>query len=125
MDCYNFCQKCEDYFVTAGATGPTQIPFAASFLRNRISFRWQQYKRRHDADTLVPVTWDEFKVFLRRSLSDSQTFVDAYWGKIKKDSQYQLEEVLDWIAHLKHLQAVPREFDSAAAPNKEIMIQYF
>ena len=78
MDCYNFCQQCEDYFATAGATGPTRIPFAASFFRDRISFRWQQYKRRHDADTPVPVTWDEFKVFLRRSLGDSRAFVDTY-----------------------------------------------
>ena len=39
MDCYNFCQQCEDYFATAGAMGPTQIPFAASFLRDWISFR--------------------------------------------------------------------------------------
>ena len=23
IDCYNFCQQCEDYFATAGATGPT------------------------------------------------------------------------------------------------------
>ena len=23
MDCYNFCQQCEDYFATTGATGPT------------------------------------------------------------------------------------------------------
>ena len=86
MDCYNFCQQCEDYFATAGATGPTRIPFAASFLRDRISFRWQQYKRRHDADTPVPVTWEEFKAFFCRSLGDSQAFVDAYWGKIKRDS---------------------------------------
>ena len=78
MDCYNFCQQCEDYFATAGATGPTRIPFAASFLRDRISFHWQQYKRRHDADTPVSVTWDEFKTFLCRSLGDSQAFVDAY-----------------------------------------------
>ena len=41
IDCYNFCQQCEDYFATAGATGPTRILFAASFLRDRISFRWQ------------------------------------------------------------------------------------
>ena len=56
MDCYNFCQQCEDYFATAGATGSTWIPFATFFLRDRISFRWQQYKRRHDAKTPVPVT---------------------------------------------------------------------
>ena len=78
MDCYNFCQQCEDYFATARATGPTQILFAASFLRDRISFYWQQYKQRHDADTPVPVTWDKFKAFLCRSLGDSQAFVDAY-----------------------------------------------
>ena len=41
MDCYNFCQQYEDYFATAGATGPTQIPFAASFFWDQISFRWQ------------------------------------------------------------------------------------
>ena len=38
IDCYNFCQQCEDHFATAGATGPTQILFAASFLWDRISF---------------------------------------------------------------------------------------
>ena len=41
MDCYNFCQQCEDYFAIAGATGPTRIPFATSFLRDQINFRWQ------------------------------------------------------------------------------------
>ena len=51
--------------------------------------------------------------------------MNAYWGKIKRDSQYQLEEVLDWTAHLEHLQAVLREFDPAAAPNEEIMIRCF
>ena len=51
--------------------------------------------------------------------------MDAYWGKIKKDSQYQLEEVLDWAAYLEHLQAVLREFDPAATLNKETMIRYF
>ena len=41
MDCYNFCQQCEDYFANAKATRLTQIPFAACFLWNRISFCWQ------------------------------------------------------------------------------------
>ena len=78
IDCYNFCQQYEDYFATARATGSTRILFAASFLRDRISFCWQQYKRRHDVETPVPVTWEEFKAFLRRTLGDSQAFVDAY-----------------------------------------------
>ena len=41
IDCYKFCQQCENYFATAGATGPTQIPFIASFLWDWINFRWQ------------------------------------------------------------------------------------
>ena len=51
--------------------------------------------------------------------------MDAYWGKIKRDSQHQLEEVLDWAAHLEHLQAVLREFDPTATPNRETIIRYF
>ena len=35
-DCYCFCQKCEDHFGTAGATGPNRISFAASFLRGTV-----------------------------------------------------------------------------------------
>ena len=56
IDCYNFCQQCEDYFATKGAMGPTWILFAMSFFWDQISFRWQQYKRKHDANTFVPVT---------------------------------------------------------------------
>ena len=41
MDCYNFRQQCEDYFATVGAMRATRITFAASLLRDRISFRWQ------------------------------------------------------------------------------------
>ncbi len=40
MECYNFCQQCEDYFATYGAIGPNRILFATSFLRDRINFRW-------------------------------------------------------------------------------------
>ena len=71
IDCYNFCQQYEDHFATNGATGPTRIPFVASFLRERISFCWQQYKQRHDAKTHVQDMWDEFKTFFRRNLGDS------------------------------------------------------
>ena len=66
-----------------------------------------------------------FKAFFRRSLGDSQAFVDIYWGKIKRDSQHQLEEILDWTAHPEHLQAVLREFNPAATLNEETMIRYF
>ena len=87
--------------------------------------RWQQYKRKRDGNNSIPVTWDEFKAFFRRSLGNSQAFIDTYWKKIKRDSQHQLEKVFDWAAHLKHLQAVFREFDPAATLKEEIMIRCF
>ncbi len=31
MECYNFCQQCEDHFAICGATRPNRIPFATSF----------------------------------------------------------------------------------------------
>ena len=125
MECYNFCQQCKDHFAIAGAKGPNRIPFAISFLRNRINFRWQQYKQKHEAKSTVPITWEEFKTFLCQSLGDSRAFVDSYWAKIKRDSQYQQEDVLDWAVYLEHPQVVLQEFDSVAAPNKYTMIRYF
>ncbi len=83
MEYYNFCQQCKDHFATCGAIGPNQIPFAASFLRDRINFRWQQHKRKLEAESLVPISWDKFKAFLQKALSNSQTFVDSYWMKIR------------------------------------------
>ena len=54
MDCYHFCQQCEDYFETSGATGMNRTPFAATFFRGAISLRWAQHKRRHESAT--PIT---------------------------------------------------------------------
>ena len=98
MECYHFCQQCEDYFATAGATGLNRTPFAASFLRDRMSFRWHQHKLRSRA--VAPLPWNEFKAFLRKSLGDSRSFVDTIWSRIRRDSQYQQEEVQDWASHL-------------------------
>ena len=92
MDCYHFCQQCEDHFETAGATGSTRTPFAASFLRGKINFRWHQHRKQLGG---VSVPWEEFKAFLRKNLGDSRSFVDTIWSNIKRDSQYQLEEVQD------------------------------
>ena len=36
LDCYHFCQQCEDHFDTAGASGPNRIPFTASFPRGSV-----------------------------------------------------------------------------------------
>ena len=56
MECYNFCQQYKDHFATAGAKGSNRIPFAAFILWDRINFRWQQYKRKHEAESTVPIT---------------------------------------------------------------------
>ncbi len=125
IEYYNFCQQCEDHFAIYEATGPNLIPFPASFLRDQINFRWQQHKRKLEAESSVPIFWNEFKVFLRKALEDFLAFEDSYWTKIKRDSLYQQEEVLDWAAHLEHLQAVLKEFDPTGAPNETTLIRYF
>lgn len=64
-------------------------------------------------------------MFLRKSLRDSQIFVNNYCGKIKRDFQYQLENVKDWALDLEHLQAVLKEFDLIAGPDEDVLIRYF
>ena len=44
MECYYFCRQYENHFNMAGATGPKRVPFAVSFLHDRVNFRWQQHK---------------------------------------------------------------------------------
>ena len=124
MECYYFCQQCEDHFATAGATGPNRTPFAASFLRGRISFRWNQHKLRHQA-TEDPLSWGEFKAFPQKSLGDSRSFVDVIWNRIRRDCQYQQEEVQDWASHLEHLQSILMEFDAGGAPRESTLIRIF
>ena len=40
MDCYYFCQQCEDYFKTSSATGMNHISFAVTFHHGAISLKW-------------------------------------------------------------------------------------
>lgn len=125
MECYNFCRQCENHFATAGATGLNRVPFAATFFKKRALFCWQQHQRKYADKTDVPITWEEFKAFLQQSLGESKAFVDSIWNTIRKDFQYQLEEVLDWAAHLEHLQTVLKEFDLIAALNEAVLIWHF
>lgn len=37
-------------------------------------------------------------------------------------SKYSLEKIMDWLAHLGHLQAFVKEFDAEAAPSKDLLI---
>lgn len=115
MDCYRFCQQCEDHFETAKATGSNRVSFSALFLRGMMTQRWLQHKRRLTAISPGPPTWSQFKSFLRKNLGDSRAFVDGIWSKVKRDSQFQLEEVQDWAAHREHLQSILLEFDNAGA----------
>lgn len=62
MECYKFCQQCEDRFATAGAKGPNRIPFAASFLRDRANFSWQQHKSK--LEERLPVPAETYKIGL-------------------------------------------------------------
>ena len=55
----------------------------------------------------------------------ARTFVDSFWRQIKRDAQYQQEDVMDWATHLEHLQAVPKKFDPVAASNEEVLIRCF
>ena len=121
MKCYHFCQQYENRFKTSGAIEMNRIPFAASFLCGFINLRWAQHKRRHKSAT--PITWSEFKAFLRKDLRSFQAFIDSIWSKFRKDSQYQLEEARDWASHLQHLQSILSELDWT--PNKLTMIRYF
>ena len=61
-----------------------------------------QFKRCR-SEKVDPITWAEFKAFLQKNLGESKSFVNSIWKKLKKDSQYQLEEVYVWASHLKHL----------------------
>ena len=123
MDCYHFCQQCEDYFKTSGAIGMNRTPFTATFLRGTVSLRWAQYKRRYQSAT--PIMWPEFKNFLQKNLGDSQAFIDSIWSKFRRDSQYQLEEAQDYASHLQHLQSILIEFGTIGGPNEPIIICYF
>ena len=94
MDCYRFCQQCEDHFETAGASGSNRIPFATSFLRGSVVQHWQQHKRCSEASK-VPMTWAKFKNFLRKNLGDDWAFANSICSKFRRDSQYQAKSVLD------------------------------
>ena len=84
IDCYQFCQQCEDHFATAGTIEPNKISFAALFLHRLVTQQWLQYKPR--CDGAVPMTWIKFKNFLQKNLRNSKAFVDSIWKKIKCDS---------------------------------------
>lgn len=52
-------------------------------------------------------------------------FINSFWQKIKCNSQYSLEDVLDLTAQLKDLQAILKEFDLIIALSEKFPICYF
>ncbi len=56
MECYYFCQQCEDHFEVVGLLGHKRVLFAAGFLKDRILNRWQQHKTRMQRNRLAPMT---------------------------------------------------------------------
>ena len=96
-----------------------------TFLKDTAFYRWQQHQRKVEDQTNTPISWEGFKAFLCQSLGESKAFVDTIWNTITKDSQYQLEEVMDWAVHLEHLQTVLREFDANAVISEPVLIRLF
>ena len=58
-------------------------------------------------------------------MGESKSFVNSIWRKLKRDSQYQLEEVYDWASHLEHFQSILIKFDLAATPTESTIVRYF
>ena len=84
MDCYYFCQQCEDYFKTSGATEMNCTLFVATFLHGIVSLRWAQHKSHHKSAILIILF--NFKAFPQKDLRDSQAFIDNIRSKFRRDS---------------------------------------
>ena len=69
--------------------------------------------------------WAKFKDFLRKNLGDDWAFANSIYSKFRRDSQYQAESVLDWAAHLEHLQSILLKYDPVGAPTELTMLRYF
>ena len=123
MDCYRFCQQCEDHFKTVSVKGLNRFLFATLFLRGLVTQQWLQHKQRYDG--AAPITWQEFKNFFQKNLADIKAFVDYIWSKIKRDSQYQDKSVHDWAVYFKYLQSILIKFVLDYAPEEDTMIWYF
>ena len=122
LDCYYFCQQCEGHFDTAKASGPNRIIFVTLFLYGSVIQCWHQHKCCFEG---ALITWAEFKNFLRKNLGDDWAFVNSICSKFRRDSQYLAKSVLDWVAHLEHLQSIRLEYDLIGASTKSTMLRYF
>ena len=71
------------------------------------------------------MTWEEFKDFLRTNLGDDRAFANSILSQFRRVSQHQQESVLEWAAHLEHLQLILLAYDPVGAPAEPTMLRYF
>ena len=71
------------------------------------------------------MTWEEFKDFLRTNLGDDRAFANSILSQFRRVFQYQQESVLEWAAHLEHLQSILLAYDPVGAPTEPTMLRYF
>ena len=79
----------------------------------------------HQVEKLILISWTDFKAFLQKNLEEPKSFVDRIWKKLKRDSQYQFEEVYNCASHHEHLQFILIEFDPVATPTESTIVRYF
>lgn len=108
----------------AGAKNHKHMHFPTSFLNEQIWTQWQQYKLQIERNSMVPISLNKFKAFVRNWIGETSFFVDGIWSKTKKNSQFQVEEIQDRIAYLKYLQSILMEFDSVYTPTEDYLGQY-
>ena len=51
--------------------------------------------------------------------------MDTVWSRVKRNSQYQQEEVQDWASYFEHLQSIFQKFDADGALKKSDLIRFF
>ncbi len=72
---YYFYQQSDNHFVVARLLSYKRISFATRFLKDYILYWWQQHKTYMQRNQISPMTWDKFKVLLRKSLGESNAFI--------------------------------------------------
>lgn len=65
------------------------IPATPTFLKEEVLNWWQQLKQKMGANTLVPLTWDKFKIFLPESLEEARVYMDDIRKKFINVNKYQ------------------------------------
>ena len=60
-----------------------------------------------------------------KNLGKSNAFVGHVWTKLKRDIQYQFEEIPTWAIHVKYLQSILLEFDANNTFGKSQLGQTF